>query len=184
MKNFNEYIIEKLKVTNVQLTLGDIYRIYNINISVSAIFDPGWFVKKIDDIFDTNILYELQNEYTDYFEKYEDNADNKIKNETVKKLCRILINIIFSVPSDMELSDGLKRLIDDCNIPSNKAKLLTFDTYPTSSKLNNSSTKAFKTVNRSLYISTTRLIKSSVRSSAFNSCNLCSHIMHRFLFLQ
>lgn len=135
MKNFNEYIIEKLKVTNVQLTLGDIYRIYNINISVSAIFDPGWFVKKIDDIFDTNILYELQNEYTDYFEKYEDNADNKIKNETVKKLCRILINIIFSVPSDMELSDGLKRLIDDCNIPSNKAKLLTFDTYPTYSKL-------------------------------------------------
>ena len=135
MKNFNEYIIEKLKVTNVQLTLGDIYRIYNINISVSVIFDPGWFVKKIDDIFDTNILYELQNEYTDYFEKYEDNADNKIKNETVKKLCRILINIIFSVPSDMELSDGLKRLIDDCNIPSNKAKLLTFDTYPTYSKL-------------------------------------------------
>ena len=135
MKNFNEYIIEKLKVTNVQLTLGDIYRIYNINISVSAIFDPGWFVKKIDDIFDTNILYELQNEYTDYFEKYEDNADNKIKNETVKKLCRILINIIFSVPPDMELSDGLKRLIDDCNIPSNKAKLLTFDTYPTYSKL-------------------------------------------------
>ena len=135
MKNFGEYIIEKLKVTNVQLTLGDIYRIYNINISVSAIFDPGWFVKKIDDILDTNILYELQNEYTDYFEKYEDNADNKIKNETVKKLCRILINIIFSVPSDMELSDGLKRLIDDCNIPSNKAKLLTFDTYPTYSKL-------------------------------------------------
>lgn len=137
MKNFGEYIIEKLKVTknNKELTLGDIYRIYNINISVSAIFDPGWFVKKIDDIFDTNILYELQNEYTDYFEKYEDNADNKIKNETVKKLCRILINIIFSVPPDMELSDGLKRLIDDCNIPSNKAKLLTFDTYPTYSKL-------------------------------------------------
>ena len=137
MKNFSEYIIEKLKVTknNKELTLGDIYRIYNINISVSAIFDPGWFVKKIDDIFDTNILYELQNEYTDYFEKYEDNADNKIKNETVNKLCRILINIIFSVPPDMELSDGLKRLIDDCNIPSNKAKLLTFDTYPTYSKL-------------------------------------------------
>ena len=63
MKNFGEYIIEKLKVTknNKELTLGDIYRIYNINISVSAIFDPGWFVKKIDDIFDTNILYELQN---------------------------------------------------------------------------------------------------------------------------
>ena len=128
MKNFAEYIIEKLKVTNKQLTLGDIYRIYNVNISVSAIFDPGWFVKKIDDIFDTNILYELQHNYTDYFKEYTDNVDTKIKNETVKKLCRILINIIFSVPSNMELSDGLKCLIDDCRIPPNKAKLLTFDT--------------------------------------------------------
>ena len=135
MKNFAEYIIEKLKVTKKQLTLGDIYRIYNINISVSAVFDPGWFVKKIDDIFDTNILYELQHNYTDYFKEYEDNVDNKIKNETVKKLCRILINIIFSAPADADLSDGLKRLIDDCRIPPNKAKLLTFNTYPTYSKL-------------------------------------------------
>ena len=135
MKNFDKYIIEKLKVTKKQLTLGDIYRIYNINISVSAVFDPGWFVKKIDDIFDTNILYELQHNYTDYFKEYEDNVDNKIKNETVKKLCRILINIIFSAPADVDLSDGLKRLIDDCRIPSNKAKLLTFNTYPTYSKL-------------------------------------------------
>ena len=28
MKNFVEYIIAKLKVTNKQLTLGDIYKIY------------------------------------------------------------------------------------------------------------------------------------------------------------
>ena len=109
--------------------------INNINSSVSAIFDPGWFVKKIDDIFDTNILYELQHNYTDYFKEYTDNVDTKIKDKDVKKICEILINIIFSVPPDMELSDGLKRLIDDCNIPPNKAKLLTFDTYPTYSKL-------------------------------------------------
>ena len=51
MKNFDEYIIEKLKVTNKGLTFGDIYRIYNVNSSVAAIFDPGWFVKKIDDIY-------------------------------------------------------------------------------------------------------------------------------------
>ena len=135
MKNFDEYIIEKLKVTKKQLTLGDIYRIYTINISVSAILDPEWFVQKIDDIFNLNILYELEYDHTDYFKEYKDNDDTKIKSETVKKLCRILINIIFSAPSDMELSDGLKRLIDDCNIPPNKAKLLTFDTYPTYSKL-------------------------------------------------
>ena len=135
MKNFDEYIIEKLKVTNKGLTLGDIYRIYNVNSSVAAIFDPEWFAKRIDDIFDLNILYELQHNYIDYFKEYKDNDDNKIKNETVKKLCRILINIIFSAPADADLSDGLKRLIDDCRIPSNKAKLLTFDTYPTYSKL-------------------------------------------------
>ena len=135
MKNFDEYIIEKLKVTNKGLTLGDIYRIYNVNSSVATMFDPGWFVKKIDDIFDTNMLYELQHNYTDYFKEYTDNVDTKIKNETVKKLCRILINIILSAPANADLSDGLKRLIDDCRIPSNKAKLLTFDTYPTHSKL-------------------------------------------------
>ena len=135
MKNFGEYIIEKLKVTNKGLTFGDIYRIYNVNNSVAATFDPGWFVKRIDDIFDLNILYELQHNYIDYFKEYKDNDDNKIKNETVKKLCRILINIIFSAPADANLSDGLKRLIDDCRIPSNKAKLLTVDTYPTYSKL-------------------------------------------------
>lgn len=135
MKNFGEYIIEKLKVTNKGLTLGDIYRIYNVNNSVAAIFDPGWFLNKLDDIFDLNILYELQHNYIDYFKEYKDNDDSKIKNETVKKLCRILINIIFSTPADADLSDGLKRLIDDCRIPSNKAKLLTVDTYPTYSKL-------------------------------------------------
>ena len=135
MKNFGEYIIEKLKVTNKGLTFGDIYRIYNVNSSVAAIFDPEWFAKRIDDIFDLNILYELQHNYIDYFKEYKDNDDNKIKNETVKKLCRILINIIFSAPADADLSEGLKRLIDDCRIPSNKAKLLTVDTYPTYSKL-------------------------------------------------
>lgn len=48
MKNFGEYIIEKLKVTknSKELTLGDIYRINNINIIVSTIFDPRWFLKK------------------------------------------------------------------------------------------------------------------------------------------
>lgn len=135
MKNFDEYIIEKLKVTNMGLTLGDIYRIYNINSSVSAILDPEWFATKIDDIFDLNNLYELQYDHTDYFKEYKDNDDTKIKSETVKNLCRILINIIFSAPADMELSGGLKHLIDDCHIPPNKAKLLTFDTYPTYSKL-------------------------------------------------
>ena len=117
MKNFSEYIIEKLKVTNKQLTLGDIYRIYNINLTVSAIFDPGWFLKKIDGIFNTDKLYELQNEYTDYFEKYEDNIDPKIKNEEVQKVCKIILNIIFSVPVDMSIYDGLEQLMDDCNVP-------------------------------------------------------------------
>lgn len=119
MKNFDEYIIEKLKVTknNEELTLSDIYRINNINITVSAIFDPRWFLKKIDGIFNIDKLYELQNEYTDYFEKYKDNIDPKIQNEEVKKVCKIILNIIFSVPDDMTIYDGFKRLLNDCNIP-------------------------------------------------------------------
>ena len=64
-----------------------------------------------------NKLYELQNEYTDYFEEYTDNTNPKIKNEEVKKLCKIILNIIFSVPADMSIYDGLEQLMDDCNVP-------------------------------------------------------------------
>ena len=118
MKNFNEYIIEKLKVSkNKQLTLGDIYRISKADCSVSAVLDPERFLKKIDDIFGINKLYELQNEYRDYFEEYDDNVDPYIKNEEVKKICKILINIILSVQADLEIHDGLVRLIEDCNVP-------------------------------------------------------------------
>ena len=125
MKNFDEYIIEKLKVSkNKQLTLGDIYRISKADCSVSTVLDPERFLKKIDDLFDINKLYGLQNEYRDYFEEYDDNIDPYIKNEEVKKICKILINIILSVPVDMEIHDGLVRLIEDCDIPSDKAKLL------------------------------------------------------------
>ena len=131
MKNFAEYIIEKLKVTNKQLTLGDIYRIYKVDCSMSADLDPEKFLQKIDDVFGITKLYDLQNTYTDYFEKYEDNTANKIRNKDVNKLCKILLNIIFSVPVGMEIHDGLKRLIDDCSIPSHKAKLLTISEFDT-----------------------------------------------------
>ena len=131
MKNFDEYIIEKLKVTNKELTLGDIYRIYKVDCSMSADLDPEKFLQKIDDVFGITKLYDLQNTYTDYFEKYEDNTANKIRNEDVNKLCKILINIIFSVPVGMEIHDGLKRLIDDCRIPPYKAKLLNISEFDT-----------------------------------------------------
>lgn len=138
MKNFSEYIIEKLKVTNKQLTLGDIYRIYKVNCSMAADSDPKWFLQKIDDVFGITKLYDLQNMYTDYFEKYEDNIANKIRNEDVNKLCKILINIIFSVPVGMEIHDGLKRLIDDCRIPPHKAKLLNISEFDTKLMYDNS----------------------------------------------
>ena len=131
MKNFVEYIIEKLKVTNKELTLGDIYRIYKVDCSMSADLDPEKFLQKIDDVFGITKLYDLQNTYTDYFEKYEDNTANKIRNEDVNKLCKILLNIIFSVPVGMEIHDGLKQLIDDCSIPSHKAKLLNISEFDT-----------------------------------------------------
>ncbi len=132
MKNFDEYIIEKLKVTkNKQLTLGDIYRIYYVNCSMAADLEPEIFLKRIDDIFGINKLYELQNKYTDYFEEYEDNVATKINNEDVNELCKILLNIIFSVSADLEIHDGLKQLIDACNIPSHKAKLLNISEFDT-----------------------------------------------------
>ena len=133
MKNFNEYIIEKLKVTkNKQLTLGDIYKISKLNCGMWASMEPEIFFKKIDELFGINKLYELQNEYTDYFEEYKDNYDNSlIKNEDIKKLCKILLNIMLSVPADAEIYDGLKQLIEDCNIPPHKAKLLKFTLFNT-----------------------------------------------------
>ena len=133
MKNFGEYIIEKLKVTkNKQLTLGDIYKISKLNCSMRASMEPEIFFKRIDDVFGINKLYELQNEYTDYFEEYKDNYDNSlIKNEDIKKLCKILLNIMLSVPADAEIYDGLKQLIEDCNIPPHKAKSLKFTLFNT-----------------------------------------------------
>ena len=133
MKNFDEYIIEKLKVTkNKQLTLGDIYKITKLNCSLGATMEPERFLKRVDEVFGITKLYELQNEYTDYFEEYKDNYDNSlIKNEDIKKLCKILLNIMFSVPADAEIYDGLKQLIEDCNIPPHKAKLLKFTLFNT-----------------------------------------------------
>ena len=132
MKNFDEYIIEKLKVTkNKQLTLGDIFKINSIYLSTWFVLHSENFLKIVDDLFGITKLYELQNEYIDYFEKYKDNDDPRIKNEDIKKLCKIILNIIFSVPDDMSIHDGVERLLDDCNIPPNKAKLVNIDRNPT-----------------------------------------------------
>ena len=129
MKNFDEYIIEKLRVTknNKILTLGDIYKISAVNISASAMNDSDRFLETIDDLFGISKLYELQNEYTDYFKEYEDNIDPKIWNEKVKTICKILLNIIFSAPADMTIHDGLKTLLDDCNIPQYERDLFKIE---------------------------------------------------------
>ena len=128
MKNFDKYIIEKLKITNTKiLTLGDIYKISAVNISASAMHDSDRFLETIDNVFGITKLYELQNEYTDYFEKYEDNIDPKIWNEKIKAICKILLNIIFSAPADMTIHDGLKILLDDCNIPKYESDLFKIE---------------------------------------------------------
>ena len=133
MKNFDEYIIEKLKVTNnKQLTLGDIFKINSIYLSTWFVLHPENFLKIVDDLFGINKLYELQNEYTDYFEEYKDNYDNSlIKNEDIKKLCKILLNIIFSVPADMTIQDGLNILLDDCNISQYERELFKLESNST-----------------------------------------------------
>ena len=46
---------------------------------MGALMEPERFLKRVDEIFGINKLYELQNEYTDYFEEYKDNCDSPIK---------------------------------------------------------------------------------------------------------
>ena len=77
---------------------------------------PERFLEKVDEAFGITKLYELQNEYTDYFKEYKDNCEPKINGEDAKELCKIFLNIIFSVPVDMTIHDGLNLLLDDCNI--------------------------------------------------------------------
>ena len=55
--------------------------------------------------------------------------------EEVKKLCKILLNIIFSVPADKTIYEGLIRLRDACEIPPYKAKLVNIDSNSVYSKL-------------------------------------------------
>ena len=134
MKDFNEYIIEKLRITknSRELTLGDIYKFYTVDISAWTSSHPEDFLERVDDAFGITNLYELQDKYTDYFKEYEDNHDHRIKNEEINNLCKIILNIIFSVPADKTLDDGLKRLIDDCEIlpyKSNSLKIVQTDAY-------------------------------------------------------
>ena len=134
MKNFNEYIIEKLRITknSRELTLGDIYKFYTVDISAWTNSHPEDFLERVDGAFGITNLYELQDKYTDYFKEYEDNRDHRIKNEEINKLCKIILNIIFSVPADKTLDDGLQRLIDDCNIlpyKSNSLKIVQTEAY-------------------------------------------------------
>lgn len=126
MKNFNEYIIEKLKVTtnSKELTLGDIYRIYTVDISAWTNTHPEDFLERVDDAFGITNLYELQDTYTDYFKEYEDNRDHRIQNEEINNLCKIILNIIFSVPADRTIYEGLIKLIYVCDIPPHKANSL------------------------------------------------------------
>ncbi len=137
MKNFNEYIIEKLRITHNsrELTLGDIYRIYTVDISAWTESHPEDFLERIDDVFGITNLYELQDKYTDYFKEYGDNRDHKIKNEEINTLCKILLNIIFSVPEDKTIYEGCIRLRDVCDIPPHKAKLVNIVQKQTYSEL-------------------------------------------------
>lgn len=128
MKNFGEYIIEKLKITNKKiLTLGDVYKFTKIESNAYADSHPERFLEKVDKAFGITKLYELQNEYTDYFKEYKDNCEPKINGEDAKELCKILLNIIFSVPADMTIHDGLKTLLDDCNIPEYERDLFKIE---------------------------------------------------------
>lgn len=132
MKNFDEYIIEKLKITNKKiLTLGDVYKFTKIESNAYVDSHPKRFLDKIDEVFAINNLYNIRNNYPDYFKEYKDNCEPKINGEDAKELCKILLNIIFSVPADMTIQDGLNILLDDCNISQYERELFKLENNST-----------------------------------------------------
>lgn len=132
MKNFDEYIIEKLKITNKKiLTLGDVYKFTKIESNAYVDSHPKRFLEKVDEVFGINKLYNIRNNYPDYFKEYKDNCDPKINGEDAKELCKILLNIIFSVPADMTIHDGLNILLDACNISQYDRELFKLESNST-----------------------------------------------------
>ena len=132
MKNFDEYIIEKLKITNKKiLTLGDVYKFTKIESNAYVDSHPKRFLDKVDEVFGINNLYNIRNNYPDYFKEYKDNCEPKINGEDAKELCKILLNIIFSVPADMTIQDGLNLLLDDCNISQYERELFKLESNST-----------------------------------------------------
>ena len=132
MKNIDEYIIEKLKITNKKiLTLGDIYKFTKIESNAYVDSHPKRFLDKVDEVFGINKLYNIRNNYPDYFKEYKDNCDPKINGEDAKELCKILLNIIFSVPADMAIQDGLNILLDACNISQYERELFKLESNST-----------------------------------------------------
>ena len=132
MKNFDEYIIEKLKITNKKiLTLGDVYKFTKIESNAYVDSHPKRFLDKADEVFGINNLYNIRNNYPDYFKEYKDNCEPKLNGEDAKELCKILLNIIFSVPADMTIQDGLNILLDDCNISQYERELFKLESNST-----------------------------------------------------
>ena len=132
MKNFDEYIIEKLKITNKKiLTLGDVYKFTKIESNAYVDSHPKRFLEKVDEVFGINNLYNIRNNYPDYFKEYKDNCEPKINGEDAKELCKILLNIIFSAPADMTIQDGLNILLDDCNISQYERELFKLESNST-----------------------------------------------------
>lgn len=132
MKNFDEYIIEKLKITNKKiLTLGDVYKFTKIESNAYVDSHPKRFLEKVDEVFGINNLYNIRNNYPDYFKEYKDNCEPKLNGEDAKELCKILLNIIFSVPADMTIQDGLNILLDDCNISQYERELFKLESDST-----------------------------------------------------
>ena len=132
MKNFDEYIIEKLKITNKKiLTLGDVYKFTKIESNAYVDSHPKRFLDKVDEVFGINNLYNIRNNYPDYFKEYKDNCEPTLNGEDAKELCKILLNIIFSVPADMTIQDGLNILLDDCNISQYERELFKLESNST-----------------------------------------------------
>ena len=96
MKNFNEYIIEKLRVSTKYKgqTLGDVYKFNCVDISAFTSGKPESFLEKVDEVFGIINLYDLQDKYTDYFKEYEDNVNPNINDRIIFFLFSFILPLL------------------------------------------------------------------------------------------
>ena len=137
MKIINQYISEKLKISNTTVT--DSFAKHNCIWDVTIArrlceqdFLP--FYNLIDKVFDIPKLYNSVKGYQNIFNEYNDNTYDKsiLDNKIISELIEIIASILFS---EHTVEDGFGILKTFCNSKTTE-DLLTLYTYDDYTKIN------------------------------------------------